>query len=415
MEIPEANFAYPGFKTPSSYLIGRTLGKSQGQDVDEMVAPDDLIGQALHSTRASTDVRVEQDLIFQRSSSYMTRQGGSLGVSRGISDADGSVMRAAAADPQSQAQAMSAVAASRTIPLVPGAEKGTVQWRSQSSQQLQESFFSNGGLLVPGESFRAASSPPCKSAPSMLNSPSLNTLNHSSASTAVAQAQDGSSRNIDIYPSYSSYRIPDSNPRIGTSSMNISAVSASYSPSITQHPSRKQQDSSSQMAQAVLQNLSLRQRDASNDIVPLPGSIEMPTGSFDVLSNVHPEHSPQAVMEANARHGDIMRSLRKMRGAARGKFGATGLTGVGNSTNTLVKWIKERLNLSLERPRDLDANIVPEFSNGIKLCQIVQRCMLMRGAIPGVNSEPKNKAQVSLVFFFTFVGTTVVVSSCVLC
>ena len=92
-----------------------------------------------------------------------------------------------------------------------------------------------------------------------------------------------------------------------------------------------------------------------------------------------------------------MRSLRKMRGAANIKFGKTGLPGAGNSTNVLVKWIKGRLNLPLDRPRDLDANIAPEFSNGVKLCQIVQRCELMRGAIPGVNSEPKNKAQVSLL------------------
>ena len=408
MELPEANFAYPRFNTPSSYLIGRTIEKRQGSDLAESASfENDPIGKALRSSRASTDVRVDQDLILQSSATYMNNQGGSFRVSHGIDDSRGGVLRSTA-DPQSQAQAMSAVAASRTIPLVPtgdidGSDVATHLGSSQqSSKQMQESFFSQGGLLVPGESFRAAASPPGKneSASIMLNSPSLN--NHSSASTALAQAQDGSAKKVDIYPatdalSYSSYRIPDSNPRIRTSGlggMDISATSVSYSPSVTHHSSRHKHESSSGVA-GILQNVSLPQRDASNDIVPLPGSFNIATSSLDGLSSVLPEHSPQAVMEANARHEDIVRSLRKMRGAARSKFGASGLPGAGHNTNTLVKWMNERLSLPLDRPRDLDANIAPEFSDGVKLCQIVQRCELMRGAIPGVNSEPKNKAQVS--------------------
>ena len=137
---------------------------------------------------------------------------------------------------------------------------------------------------MPGENFRAAGSPPGKSAkhkaaPTMMNSPSLNDpWNNDSDSTVVVQAQSGSSRNIDIYPaagqsSYSSYRIPDTNPRIGNSSMDISSVGAPDSPSVTHLRSHIQQNSSSNMAQAMLHSVSLQQRDASNDVPNLVVSI----------------------------------------------------------------------------------------------------------------------------------------------
>jgi hypothetical protein len=41
----------------------------------------------------------------------------------------------------------------------------------------------------------------------------------------------------------------------------------------------------------------------------------------------------------------------------------------------------------------VETNVAPEFSNGVKLCLLVQTCELMRGALPGVNAEPKNQAQ----------------------
>merc|ERR1711871_580766 len=236
----------------------------------------------------------------------------------------------------------------------------------------------------------------------MFNSPSNNNhQNHNSVSTTEAHGH--ASRSVDIYPSsashmspYSSYRIPSSNPRIGGSDIDTSAVNTSMagSPSMMRSQQLQNRNQTSEtMAQDVLENMSLQDRDASNDIVPLPSAMRTSGGSFTASSSVIPEHSPQSIIAANARHDDIMRSLRKMRGAARGKFGSGGLTGAGNRANTLAKWIRERLNVPLDRPRDLDANIAPEFSNGVKLCQIVQRCELMRGAIPGVNPEPKNKAQ----------------------
>ena len=69
MELPEANFAYPGFNTPSSYLIGRTKGKNQTLGLSETARTQgDPIGKALHASRASTDARMDQDLIFRSSS-----------------------------------------------------------------------------------------------------------------------------------------------------------------------------------------------------------------------------------------------------------------------------------------------------------------------------------------------------------
>ena len=52
------------------------------------------------------------------------------------------------------------------------------------------------------------------------------------------------------------------------------------------------------------------------------------------------------------------------------------------------------MNIFLMRPHDLETNIAPEFSDGVKLCLLVQKCELMRGALPGVTIEPKNQAQV---------------------
>lgn len=411
MELPDASFAYPGFKTPSSYLVGRTISRRQNNDVSEPAdLNSDQIGKALQSSRASSDARLDQSLIMQSSSSQISRQGRRYEISRGIRSINQDVIDGSA-DPQSQAQAFSAIAASRTIPLVPDQQQNSDRSKqyNQIPQQFEESFFSNGGLVAAGESFHASSSPRNRSGQAsvstMFNSPSNNDKqNHESASTVEGHAAATISN--DIYPSstarlspYSSYHIPDSNPRISRSNIDISAVNMSMggSPSTRWHlGAQNRKQSANSMAQAVLENVALRGRDASNDIVPLPSSIQIPGGSFSASSSVIPEHSPQSVIEANSRHNDIMRSLRKMRRAARSKFGSGGLTGAGNNANILAKWIRERLNIPLDRPRDLDSNIAPEFSNGVKLCQIVQRCELMRGAIPGVNPEPKNKAQVSM-------------------
>ena len=62
----------------------------------------------------------------------------------------------------------------------------------------------------------------------------------------------------------------------------------------------------------------------------------------------------------------------------------------------VMKYLK-RMDIFLMRPHDLETNIAPEFSDGVKLCLLVQKCELMRGALPGVNVEPKNQAQVSVV------------------
>ncbi len=48
------------------------------------------------------------------------------------------------------------------------------------------------------------------------------------------------------------------------------------------------------------------------------------------------------------------------------------------TANDVVKWMK-KLNVHLMRPRDLENNVAPEFSDGVKLCQLVQKCELMRG------------------------------------
>merc|ERR1711871_1371971 len=85
MKLPDDGFAYPGFRTPSSYVIGRTISQRKNHDFAE---PSDLsndqIGKALNSSRSSTDARLEQSLIMQSSSSRITQQGGRSAISRGV-------------------------------------------------------------------------------------------------------------------------------------------------------------------------------------------------------------------------------------------------------------------------------------------------------------------------------------------
>ena len=89
------------------------------------------------------------------------------------------------------------------------------------------------------------------------------------------------------------------------------------------------------------------------------------------------------------RHHDVTRAINLKRNILH-----PGKSGGGGTVHDIIEWIS-KMNVPLERPHDLDTNVAPEFSNGVKLCMLVQKCELMRGALPGVNSEPKNQAQVS--------------------
>ena len=139
---------------------------------------------------------------------------------------------------------------------------------------------------------------------------------------------------------------------------------------------------------SLIQDLSM-QRDASNDIIPLPGHSEINDGRIPISSGVGPEHSMEAVHYANMRHHDVTRAINLKRNILH-----PGKSGGGGTVHDIIEWIS-KMNVPLERPHDLDTNVAPEFSNGVKLCMLVQKCELMRGALPGVNSEPKNQAQVS--------------------
>ena len=148
---------------------------------------------------------------------------------------------------------------------------------------------------------------------------------------------------------------------------------------------------------SLMQDLSM-QRDASNDIIPLPGHRDINDGRIPLSSGVGPEHTREAVQQANARHHDVTRAM--LHGGGRGLWSSRG--GRGSTTLDVIEWV-QGMKVPLMRPHDLETNVAPEFSNGVKLCLLVQKCELMRGALPGVNAEPKNQAQASptcsLMFF----------------
>ena len=60
---------------------------------------------------------------------------------------------------------------------------------------------------------------------------------------------------------------------------------------------------------SLMQDLSM-QRDASNDIIPLPGARDINDGRIPISSGVGPEHSLETVHEANLRHQDVVRAMR---------------------------------------------------------------------------------------------------------
>ena len=59
---------------------------------------------------------------------------------------------------------------------------------------------------------------------------------------------------------------------------------------------------------------------------------------------------------------------------------------------TVILWLKS-LGLTLRQPNDLSRERAMEFSDGTTLCRVVQKCELMRGSIPGVAKDAKNRAQ----------------------
>ena len=130
-----------------------------------------------------------------------------------------------------------------------------------------------------------------------------------------------------------------------------------------------------------------QQRDSGMDIVPMGSS----QSSF--LTGLQFEHTQPAVLLASQRHRELVGEGRAPASSNSSYFDHSqkGANAKLPKETVIAKWLK-KLGITLQRPGDLGGAHADEFSSGVLLCRIVQRCELMRGAIPGVAKNPRNTA-----------------------
>ena len=376
MNVPTPNYAYPKCDTPSAYLIGRGshLGMENGAVIETMNTMNSM--HSMHSMNTTnTTNTMNKGGVAEGSGIQLNFEGGSsmlngrssmgsttMGSTTMGSSTMGSTTGTTTEHVVQSAMAASAVAASRSIPLVPSPYGGG----------------HGGGLLAP----RDPSSPSFRS----IHQQHHQHHQHQPTQRTTFQSPSGGlggDFNGDFNDDFNGDF--DGGARGGGTLHHLSQVSALGATTAS--------------TTSLMQDLSM-QRDASNDIIPLPGHRDINDGRIPLSSGVGPEHTREAVQQANARHHDVTRAMLHASGGGRGGGRGLWTSGGGRGPTTLdvIEWV-QGMKVPLMRPHDLETNVAPEFSNGVKLCLLVQKCELMRGALPGVNAEPKNQAQASATCF----------------
>ena len=413
MELPQPNYSYPRFDTPGAYIIGRGSHLGMGSATGGGGGGAASFGVSSGIVSSSTSMYDGSTrggrgggttLDFNSAASFVSNRGGLNNSSAARGSDVGTVRRtqsSMAASTRSiliaggttngannlveegggnatttetvtrSALAASAVAASRSIPLIPS-PKGVNNVAGSSSSSSSSGFYVSSQRDISNERGRVAP--------------------RDSSSSSFRQRDQPSQQ-------HHAYQSPSSATTSRIHPFNQMSTSLSSSTSSAAAPRYVSQVSAVASTSSLIQDLSM-QRDASNDIIPLPGARDVHEGRIPMASGVGPEHSMHSVHEANARHMDVVRAMRDINITSRNQDMYPSEKGTAQD---VVSWMKS-LGVHLLRARDLETNVAPEFSDGVKLCMLVQKCELMRGAIPGVNIEPKNQAQVRC---FSMVALTV--------
>ena len=293
MEIPTPNYTYPKFDTPSAYVIGRgshlgMTNNSAGMGTNG-ASRNMLGGNTLDfSHNGGSNLMTSSTMAASTHNMMQSNVASEEMSSRTTTMNEGGVNQNASETITRSASALSAVAASRSIPLVPSPRhRNNVQLLSTTSTAslYQGSSFNGGerggGLVAPRD----------PASPSFASSSKVRFASPSSSRVHPFNNMNPINSNLNNMNNLNSTMNNTLNSTLNQTTHYVSHVSAVASTS------------------SLMQDLSM-QRDASNDIIPLPGARDINDGRIPISSGVGPEHSLETVHEANLRHQDVVRAMR---------------------------------------------------------------------------------------------------------